>query len=132
MTQFAPFAAYLVTLVLFLVLDGIWLGVVAGGHYRSQMGALLAERFNLPAAAAFYLLYPVGLVLFAVEPGLGAAGPWRAAALAAAFGLFATARSVGLLAHGLEQLGTAQVIRPRGRYVGPVPDAAPGPKAGPG
>lgn len=39
----------------------------------------------------------------------------------AAFGLFATARSVGLLAHSLEQLGVSQVIRPRGRYVGPVP-----------
>lgn len=42
--------------------------------------------------------------------------------LDAAFGLFATARSVGLLAHSLEQLGVAQVIRPRGRYVGPMPD----------
>ncbi len=41
----------------------------------------------------------------------------------AAFGLFATARSVGLLAHCVEQLGVQQVIRPRGRYVGPVPDA---------
>lgn len=40
----------------------------------------------------------------------------------AAFGLFATARSVGLLAHSLEQLGETQVIRPRGRYVGPMPD----------
>lgn len=40
----------------------------------------------------------------------------------AAFGLFATARSVGLLAHSLEQLGEAQVIRPRGRYVGPTPE----------
>ncbi len=39
----------------------------------------------------------------------------------AAFGLFATARSVGLLAHSLEQLGVAQVIRPRGRYVGTLP-----------
>lgn len=39
----------------------------------------------------------------------------------AAFGLFATARSVGLLAHSLEQLGETQVIRPRGRYVGPLP-----------
>lgn len=39
----------------------------------------------------------------------------------AAFGLFATARSVGLLAHSLEQLGVAQVIRPRGRYVGLPP-----------
>jgi len=40
----------------------------------------------------------------------------------AAFGLFAIARSVGLLAHSLEQLEVAQVIRPRGRYVGPLPD----------
>jgi citrate synthase len=44
----------------------------------------------------------------------------------AAFGLFATARSVGLLAHSLEQLGETQVIRPRGRYVGPVPDLSQG------
>ena len=41
----------------------------------------------------------------------------------AAFGLFATARSVGLLAHSLEQLGTDQVIRPRGRYTGQHPIA---------
>jgi citrate synthase len=41
----------------------------------------------------------------------------------AAFGLFATSRSIGLLAHGLEQLGVAQVIRPRGRYVGLMPEA---------
>jgi citrate synthase len=39
----------------------------------------------------------------------------------AAFGLFATARSVGLIAHCLEQLGVGQVIRPRGRYVGISP-----------
>ncbi|UIF87427.1 citrate/2-methylcitrate synthase [Cupriavidus sp. UYPR2.512] len=40
----------------------------------------------------------------------------------AAFGMFATARSVGLLAHSLEQLNVGQVIRPRGRYVGKVPE----------
>ncbi|MEY2953376.1 MAG: hypothetical protein RLZZ401_1463 [Pseudomonadota bacterium] len=43
----------------------------------------------------------------------------------AAFGLFATARSVGLLAHSMEQLSVAQVIRPRGRYVGLIPEASP-------
>ncbi|MEN4918487.1 citrate synthase family protein [Achromobacter spanius] len=42
----------------------------------------------------------------------------------AAFGLFATARSIGLLAHSLEQLSVAQVIRPRGRYVGIAPQGA--------
>jgi citrate synthase len=39
----------------------------------------------------------------------------------AAFSLFATARSIGLLAHSMEQLCVAQVIRPRGRYVGLPP-----------
>jgi len=47
----------------------------------------------------------------------------------AAFGLFATARSVGLLAHSLEQLGVAQVIRPRGRYVGLPPQMPQGAQA---
>lgn len=47
----------------------------------------------------------------------------------AAFGLFATARSVGLLAHSMEQLSEAQVIRPRGRYVGLVPNMPQGMRA---
>ncbi len=47
----------------------------------------------------------------------------------AAFGLFATARSVGLLAHGMEQLGVHQVIRPRGRYVGLPPSTLPSAQA---
>jgi citrate synthase len=38
----------------------------------------------------------------------------------AAFALFAIARSVGLLAHSMEQLGVDSVIRPRGRYTGPA------------
>jgi citrate synthase len=42
----------------------------------------------------------------------------------AAFSLIATARSVGLLAHSLEQLSVAQSIRPRGRYIGKLPEAA--------
>jgi citrate synthase len=43
----------------------------------------------------------------------------------AAFALFAIARSVGLLAHGMEQLGVASVIRPRGRYTGPAVELPP-------
>lgn len=42
----------------------------------------------------------------------------------AAFGLFATGRSVGLLAHSIEQLEVHQVIRPRGRYVGLLAEVA--------
>jgi citrate synthase len=42
----------------------------------------------------------------------------------AAFALFAIARSVGLLAHSMEQLGVDSVIRPRGRYTGPATEGA--------
>lgn len=37
------------------------------------------------------------------------------------FGMFAISRSVALLAHRMEPPAEPQVIRPRGRYVGPVP-----------
>ena len=51
----------------------------------------MAERPNLVAALAFYLLYPAGLVSFAVLAHAGDAG-WRSAALAGAlFGFFAYA-----------------------------------------
>lgn len=40
----------------------------------------------------------------------------------AAFGLFSIARSVGLLAHCIEQLRVGKVIRPRSRYMGPTLD----------
>ena len=105
MQSFAPLMAYVVTLVLFLVIDGIWLGVVAGGLYRSQMGALVAERFNFGAAAAFYLLYPVGLTVFAVWPALSASEgglPVRTLLLG---GL------LGLVAYGTYDLTNLAILR---------------------
>jgi len=40
----------------------------------------------------------------------------------AAFSLFALGRSVGWLAHAIEQTTAGQLIRPRARYVGPALD----------
>jgi uncharacterized membrane protein len=59
--------AYAVTAVVFLAVDYIWLSR-AMGFYRSSLGDLLAEKPNLLAAAAFYLIYFVGIVVFAVMP----------------------------------------------------------------
>lgn len=80
--------AYLVALVVMVVLDGLWLGVVARSLYRDALGPLMADPVVLWAAIAFYLVYPVGLVVFAVRPGGGAAA---VAARGALFGLIAYA-----------------------------------------
>ncbi|WP_041674910.1 DUF2177 family protein [Ramlibacter tataouinensis] len=78
---------YLAALLAVGVLDYLWLRVIAVDWYQGGMAHLLAPRPNLWAAAAFYLLYPVGLVVFAVLPS---GGDWgRALALGALFGLFA-------------------------------------------
>ena len=43
----------------------------------------------------------------------------------AAFALFALGRSVGWIAHAIEQLESGGLIRPRARYVGPPPSPQP-------
>jgi len=92
-------AAYGAIAVVMLALDLVWLGVIAKSFYRDGIGHLMADSPNLVAAGVFYLLYPAGILLFAVAPtawsgGLVAAAdvPWTRAVLAGAlFGFFAYA-----------------------------------------
>ena len=81
-------AVYLATLLVFTAVDFVWLGFVAHGYYRSQIGHLIADQVNLPAAAAFYLVYALGLLIFAVQPAVAAGGVPKALMLGAMFGLF--------------------------------------------
>lgn len=62
------FSHYLLVLVVFLVVDLLWLGVIAKNFYNRELGPLRAESTNWWAAGAFYLLYNLGLLLFAVSP----------------------------------------------------------------
>ena len=80
--------AYMVAAVSFLLLDFIWLGFVAKSFYRQEIGALLLDKFNMAAAIGFYLVFVVGIVIFAVLPALQA-GSWKTALLyGALFGFF--------------------------------------------
>ena len=62
---------YLVVLGAFLVIDMIWLGLVAKSFYRDQLGFMMRSRVNWPAAIIFYLLFIVGLIFFVVYPSIG-------------------------------------------------------------
>jgi uncharacterized membrane protein len=84
-------AAYAATLVLMLVLDLLWIGVIAKPLYQQGIGHLMAEQPRLPVALAFYLLYPAGLVVFAVTQGGRVEGWQNAAFYGALFGFFAYA-----------------------------------------
>ncbi|MCZ7853360.1 MULTISPECIES: DUF2177 family protein [Agrobacterium] len=74
------FAAYLVTLVAFLVIDFIWLSTMASRLYRPAIGDLLADNFRLAPAVVFYLIYAAGLTFLAVRPAFQT-GEWTTALL---------------------------------------------------
>ena len=81
--------AYIATAIVFLGLDALWLSKVALGMYRRELGSLLLDKPNLPIAAAFYLLYVVGIVVLAIVPALGEGGWIKALLMGAALGLVA-------------------------------------------
>jgi uncharacterized membrane protein len=80
--------AYASTLVVFLLCDMAWLGTMANRLYRPTLGDIMVGSPDLPAAAAFYGIYPIGLVIFAVLPALKSASPLEAALSGALFGFF--------------------------------------------
>lgn len=83
--------AYAAALVVFLVIDALWLGVIADDFYRERLASFMTGPVKVPAAVAFYLLYVVGIVVFAIAPALGT-GAWKTALLRGAlFGLIAYA-----------------------------------------
>jgi uncharacterized membrane protein len=88
MRMLIPYAA---ALAFFFIVDLIWLGFVAKDFYRSSIGHLMGDGFNVPAVIAFYLIYTVGVFVFAVNPALEGGGIQRAAMLGLAFGFFAYA-----------------------------------------
>lgn len=82
-----------VMLLVFLVLDGIWLTTMAERLYRPAIGHLMADKPVMSAAAVFYLLYLIGVFVLAVLPAFASGdGAWGGAVWRGAlFGLVAYA-----------------------------------------
>ncbi|MDJ0942695.1 MAG: DUF2177 family protein [Kiloniellales bacterium] len=83
--------AYAAALVVFLVIDLPWFGWIAADFYAERLAPFMTGPVRVEAAVAFYLLYVVGIVVFAIAPALET-GAWTTAAFRGAlFGLIAYA-----------------------------------------
>lgn len=80
--------SYLLTTLVFFAIDLIWLGVVAKGLYNKYLGGLLADQVNWPAAIIFYLLFIVGIFIFAILPAIEKNSWTQALILGGLFGFF--------------------------------------------
>jgi uncharacterized membrane protein len=81
---------YLLTVPVFFAIDILWIGVVAQKFYQTQLANFLGP-VNWTAAIVFYLLYIIGIVVFAILPGLQAGSIQKALVLGALFGFMAYA-----------------------------------------
>lgn len=86
MTYLKLFSALLPLMVL---VDLLWIGVVMSGFYRGQIGHLMSGSVQWPSAAAFYLLFVVGLIYFAVMPGVMSGSLGKTFLIGAFLGLIA-------------------------------------------
>ena len=80
---------FLIAIVVFLLIDMIWLGVVAKGIYAKEIGHLMKEKVNWPAAFIFYAIFVAGLVFFVIGPSVESGSFSKAMILGSAFGFVA-------------------------------------------
>lgn len=57
---------FVIAFIVFIIIDIIWLGLVAKKLYAKHLGYIMAEKVNFLAAIIFYVVFIIGLVYFAV------------------------------------------------------------------
>jgi uncharacterized membrane protein len=82
---------YGATAAVFFALDLTWLGVVAQGFYKEQLGHLTRPDVQWVPAVLFYLVYVAAIIVLCVKPALDRDSVARAVTLGAVFGLAAYA-----------------------------------------
>ncbi len=61
---------YLVALIIFLGIDGVWLAIIAKNFYQDKLGFIMTDHPNWLAAIILYVFMVVGLVFFVINPAL--------------------------------------------------------------
>ena len=80
--------SYLLTTLVFFAIDIAWIGGFAKKFYWGNMGSLLKDDINWAAALIFYLLYIVGIFVFAIMPAVKTDSVQHAIIYGALFGFF--------------------------------------------
>ncbi len=80
--------AYVLTFIVFLAIDMVWLGLIARNLYRKYLGDFLSDKVNWTAAFIFYLLFVIGISIFAIYPAVNKDSVSSAILLGALFGFF--------------------------------------------
>lgn len=80
---------YVAALAVLAIGDILWLRYFAHAVFRPALGPILRAEIDWRAAILFYLLYPVGIIVFAVAPALASQSPRQALLYGVLFGFFA-------------------------------------------
>lgn len=80
--------SYLATTVVFFAIDMLWLGFLAKDMYRKYLGNFLSDEVNWTAAIIFYLIFIVGIFIFAILPAVEKQSLLTAVIYGALFGFF--------------------------------------------
>jgi uncharacterized membrane protein len=80
--------SYALTFIVFFIVDMAWLGFIAKDLYKRYLGGFLSEQVNWTAAVVFYLLFIVGVFIFAIMPSVEKNSVVSAVTLGALFGFF--------------------------------------------
>jgi len=92
----------IVVFVVFLIVDAVWLGLVARSFYVKQLGDLLRDKPLKAPAGVFYFFYAIGLSIIAVQP-LAPDISWQSSA---AFGAL-----IGFLSYGTYDMTNLSTIK---------------------
>lgn len=66
----AEIIAYVTILAALGLFETIWLSRIALPLYKPVLGDMMVEQVRIMPAVVFYLFFPIGLVVFAVMPGV--------------------------------------------------------------
>jgi uncharacterized membrane protein len=88
MTTNQYIAGFFVMIIAILVIDLLWLGVVAKNFYRAQLRGLMLDKPLWPAALLFYALFTIGSLYFVVSPAVTAHDAVQALWRGGLFGFF--------------------------------------------